>query len=708
LANITGTTFTDSNLVNGVTCYYVVSAVNGGGEGKNSREASATPQALVTAYCTNLVTSAPQSWDANANWTNVANYPNGASVIANLTANIAAAQTNNLDQNTTIGWLNLGDANASSAFTLTPNGGTLNFISGANNNAGLVQLATSAGDVIVAPITLSNNLVVVNNATAHTLTLAGTISGSNTVMYVGPGSVTLTVSNGYTGATLINGGIVNLANDTANNYAFGTNIITLDQATLNLHSDNSTYNDYYWNLALPTNSTATLNGDGRCNLHGTLTGGGTLNYYAPYVRMELDGDWSAFAGQINASGSDFRFNNANGLPKAALSLNGNTAYSLGGSLTVGELSGLASAYLNSTAWTVGGRNTSATFAGIILGNSIVKTGTGTWTLSGNNTYTGPTTINGGALQIGNGGNTGTLGTGNVTDNAALIFNRYDNVVCTNVISGAGSLTQAGFGVLTLTAADTYSGATFISAGTLALTNTATIANTTNINLENGGIFDVIGTASHNLTLGSGKLISGDGTVNGNFTLASGALLIPGNNDLGTLNFNNALTLNTGSKTLLTVSQDAQTNSQVTVGGTLTVGGMLVITNADDPLSGGDSFKLFTATNYTGSFSTIVLPALTPGLYWNTATLKLDGTVHIMAETSPVVGAVTAAGGRLVVIGTGGITNGSYYLIGTTNLLTPMTNWLRLATNPFDGNGNFSFTNNLDAGGARWFFSLQLP
>jgi len=282
------------------------------------------------------------------------------------------------------------------------------------------------------------------------------------------------------------------------------------------------------------------------------------------------------------------------------------------------------------------------------------------------------------------------------------------VVCTNVISGTGSLTQAGFGVLTLTAADTYSGATFISAGTLALTNTATIANTTNINLENGGVFDVTGTASHNLTLGSGKLISGDGMVNGNFTLGSGALLIPGNNDLGTLNFNNALTLNTGSKTLLTVSQDAQTNSQVTVGGTFALGGILVITNADDPLSGGDSFKLFTATNYTGSFSTIVLPALTPGLYWNTATLKLDGTVHIMAETSPVVSAVTAAGGRLVVSGTGGITNGSYYLIGTTNLLNPMTNWLRLATNPFDGNGNFSFTNNLAAGGARWFFSLLLP
>ena len=45
---------------------------------------------------------------------------------------------------------------------------------------------------------------------------------------------------------------------------------------------------------MPANSTGTLNGDGRCYLNGTLTGGGTLNYYSPYVRMELDGNWSAF------------------------------------------------------------------------------------------------------------------------------------------------------------------------------------------------------------------------------------------------------------------------------------------------------------------------------------------------------------------------------------------------------------------------------
>ncbi len=713
LLNTTGTNYTDTGVVNGTTYYYVVSSLNAGGEGNNSREAVATPLAFATAYWTNRITSAAQSWDANANWTNIATYPNATSVVVNVTADIAAAQTNNLDQNITLGWLNIGDANASSSYTLAPNGGTLTFANGTNNNTGLVQLATSAGDTIAAPITISNNLIAVNNSTAHTLTFSGTISGTNNVTYVGPGSFTLATNNTYTGNTLISGATVTLANFTANVSAFGSGNITLDQGTLNLNSDNNSppapfSNTFYWNLVVPTNSTGTLNGDGRCFLNGTLTGGGTLNYYAPYVRMELDGNWSAFTGQINASGSDFRFNNANGLPQAALSLNGNNAYALSGSLTVGEISGSASSYLTTTAWTVGGRNTDATFAGIISGNSITKTGTGTWTLSGNNTYTGATTISGGALQIGAGGNTGTLGTANVTDNAALIFNRFDNVVCSNLISGTGSLTQAGNGALILNAANTYSGATFISAGTLALTNSSSIANSTNINLSNGGIFDMSGTTSHAMTLGSGKTISGDGFVNGNFTLASGATLAPGNSDLGALSFSNSLTLNAGSKTILNVSHDLQTNNVVSVNGAFTCGGSLVVSNVDGPLQGGDAFQLFSAPGIAGNFSSLVLPALTPGLYWNTNTFKTDATIRVATETPPLIGNSRLANGKLVLSGTGGITNGSYYILVSTNLAAPLANWTRLLTNQFDGSGNFNFTNTINPGNAPSFYLLQLP
>ena len=708
LLNTASTAYTDTAVTNGTTYYYVVSSLNAGGEGNNSREVFATPQAFVTAYWTNKITSAAQSWDASLNWTNTAIYPNATSVVVNVTADIAATQTNNVDQNITLGWLNIGDANTSSAYMIAANGGTLTFNNGTNDNAGLVQLSTSDGDTITAPITISNNLIVVNNSSSHALTLSGAISGANSVTYVGPGSVILTTSNNYSGGTIING-TVTLANDTANIYGFGTNLITLDQGTLNLHDDNNTDNGYNWNLVVPANSTGALNGDHRCELNGTLTGGGTLNYYSPYVRMALQGDWSAFTGQINTSGEDFRFNNPNGLPKAALSLNGSAAaYCLSGSMTVGEISGSANSLLTTTAWTVGGRNTDATFSGIITGNSITKTGTGTWTLSGNNTYTGATTISGGALQIGAGGNTGTLGTANVTDNAALIFNRFDNITIGNLVSGVGSLTQAGDGVLTLTAVNTYSGPTYISAGTLALTNSSSIANSTNINLANGAIFDVSGTTSHAMTLSSGKMISGDGVVNGNFTVASGATLAPGNNDFGMLIFSNSLTLNSGSKTFMNVSHDSQTNNVVSVIGTFNCGGSLIVSNADDPLQGGDAFQLFSATNFTGNFSSLALPALTSGLYWDTSTLKTDGTIRIGIETPPVIGGISISVGNLVMSGTGGVTNGTYYVLTSTNLTAPMANWTRLLTNQFDGNGNFNFTNIMDPNSPQKFYLLQLP
>ena len=381
---------------------------------------------------------------------------------------------------------------------------------------------------------------------------------------------------------------------------------------------------------MPTNTFGTLNADGRSYLHGTLTGAGTLYFDPPFVRVELDGDWSAFTGQINASGSDFRVNNTYGLAKAALYLNGDAAYSLNGSMTVGEISGSASATLTTTAWTVGTRNTTAIFAGIIIGNSVTKVGTGTWILTGNNTYTGTTTISGGAMQIGAGGNSGTLGTGNVLDNASLVFNRYDSVACSNIIVGSGSLTQAGDGVLTLSGVNTYSGVTFITAGTLALINSGSIANSTNINLANNALFDVSGRAGATLTLLNGQTLSGDGSVNGSITVASGAMLAPGNNDFGSLSFSNSLTLNAGSTTLLNVSHDSQTDNVVNVSGAMTYGGTLVISNADDPLLAGDCFKLFNAASYSGSFAAINPASPGIGITWDTSQLAVNGIIRVLS------------------------------------------------------------------------------
>jgi hypothetical protein len=197
-------------------------------------------------------------------------------------------------------------------------------------------------------------------------------------------------------------------------------------------------------------------------------------------------------------------------------------------------------------------------------------------------------------------------------------------------------------------------------------------------------------------------------VNGSFTVASGATLAPGNHDLGALSFSNALTLNAGSKIILNVSHDFQTNNVVSVAGTFTWGGALVVSNADDPLQAGDVFPLFTAGAFAGGFSSLALPALTPGLYWNTNTFKLDGTLRVAAETPPVIGGLAVLGGQLVLNGSGGITNGTYYVLTATNLTTPLTNWTRILTNQFDAGGNFNFTNSVTTNSVQSFYLLQLP
>jgi fibronectin-binding autotransporter adhesin len=124
--------------------------------------------------------------------------------------------------------------------------------------------------------------------------------------------------------------------------------------------------------------------------------------------------------------------------------------------------------------------------GSAIGGTVgmVKDGTGTLVLTGNQAYSGATVISGGVLQLGDGGTAGTLPTGSsITDSARLTFNRSNAVTqgtdfSGSSISGSGGLTQAGAGTLTLNAANTYSGTTRASAGALLLTNSLAIQNST--------------------------------------------------------------------------------------------------------------------------------------------------------------------------------------------------------------------------------------
>lgn len=113
-----------------------------------------------------------------------------------------------------------------------------------------------------------------------------------------------------------------------------------------------------------------------------------------------------------------------------------------------------------------------TYAGTISGvGAVEKTGAGTTILTGTNSYTGGTTITQGTLQLGAGGTSGSI-VGNVTNNGTLAFNRSDLVTFAGIISGTGAVTQDGSGTTVLTAVNTYTGATNVTAGTLAIGDAA--------------------------------------------------------------------------------------------------------------------------------------------------------------------------------------------------------------------------------------------
>jgi fibronectin-binding autotransporter adhesin len=208
-------------------------------------------------------------------------------------------------------------------------------------------------------------------------------------------------------------------------------------------------------------------------------------------------------------------------------------------LNQGDSSGLAGSLPNltlnaTTTFEIDNASALTDVIGDITGaGGLIKTGAGTLTLTGTNTYAGGTTISAGTLQIGNGGTTGSI-VGNVLDNSALAFDRSNNVTFGGVISGTGSLTQLGAGTLTLTGANTYTGGTTISAGTLQIGNGGTTGSVAGNVADNGALaFDrsdsdtfggVISGSGSLAQLGGGTLtLTGANTYTGGTTISAGTL-----------------------------------------------------------------------------------------------------------------------------------------------------------------------------------------
>ena len=107
--------------------------------------------------------------------------------------------------------------------------------------------------------------------------------------------------------------------------------------------------------------------------------------------------------------------------------------------SIGSLAGAGSVTLGTATLTTGNDNTITDFSGVINGlGGLTKVGAGTQILSGDNTYTGGTTISAGTLQLGNGGTSGSI-VGDVVDNGTFAINHSDPFTFGGVISGSGSL-----------------------------------------------------------------------------------------------------------------------------------------------------------------------------------------------------------------------------------------------------------------------------
>lgn len=304
----------------------------------------------------------------------------------------------------------------------------------------------------------------------------------------------------------------------ANTRALGSiTSFTFHGGTLNLRpTANSpvSYGNVNGNLIVPEGQTGTLvlplrfsgtAGDNSTTigsgLGGNLTGAGTLNVNTVFVRAAIVGDWSAFTGQINvireggpgADDKQFRMGNFTGLPNAALHLGGVTDYGFffyrqltsNTVFSIGQFSGdnpLVQLRGSATPGTVllfdiGARQTnpadSFTFAGSIVDAAgpagLIKRSAGRLVLSGNNTYTGPTTISSGVLQIGDGSSdSGAIGSGPITNFGALIFARPSGTIDVAApIAGPGAITNTGWGgLLILRGANTYTAPTVSTAGRL--------------------------------------------------------------------------------------------------------------------------------------------------------------------------------------------------------------------------------------------------
>ncbi|MGC3959775.1 MAG: autotransporter-associated beta strand repeat-containing protein [Verrucomicrobiota bacterium] len=208
-----------------------------------------------------------------------------------------------------------------------------------------------------------------------------------------------------------------------------------------------------------------------------------------------------------------------------------------------------------------------------------------------------------------------------------------------IISNSGWLVKSGAGLLNLSSNNTYTGRTLIKAGTLALTDPlaiggGSISNSAVIDVAAGATLDVLGRPDQTLMLNAGQTLSGNGAINGTLVAAPGSIVAPGAS-VGALYVSNNITL-AGTLALEVNRTNAPTSDKlISVGGTITYGGSLTVSNVGPALQVGDSFQLFPAAVTTfGAITLVTTDANGKTYVWNNK-VAVDGSIQVTSVTDSI-------------------------------------------------------------------------
>jgi autotransporter-associated beta strand protein len=436
----------------------------------------------------------------------------------------------------TAGTLRLGVSGALAATgAVAVNGGTLD-VNGTTQTIG--DLSGTVGN-----ITMGGGSLTFGTSTAST-TFGGVISQAATLIKQGSGAVLLSGNNSYSGTTRVNAGtlVVGHAN------ALGTSNLELNGGNLQSNSALAITNNY----SVTANSA--INGSNSLALSGTgALGANILSVLNTAGTVTLSGVLSGVGGSIVQNGVGGTL---------LISGVGANTYTGGVTLTAGTLiAGKASA-LGTGALNLNG-GTLQTNASLVLANPYSLTANSVINGSNDLTLSGP----------------GTFGNFNL-----LVNNSAGTVTLSDSISGPGSITLNG-NILVLSAVNSYTGGTTVTAGTLQLGVSGALAATGAVAV-NGGTLDVNGTtqtisdlsgAAGTITMGGGSLTFGTavsttfgGVISETGNLikqGSGTVILAGNNSFtGTTNINDGILLVNG-----TLAGPVIVNPGATLGGSGTIG-----------------------------------------------------------------------------------------------------------------------------------------